>query len=112
MIEHLQAGTKDAVRVMDEGRDKTQATVEQAGRAGDSLDQITRAITSISDMNVQIASSAEEQSVVTEDINQNVTNINTIADRSAEVAESTLSASGRMAHFSDGLLALVGRFKV
>ncbi|MDH5572631.1 MAG: methyl-accepting chemotaxis protein, partial [Gammaproteobacteria bacterium] len=55
MIETLQTGAHDAVQVMDNGRDQAKLSVEQAAKAGESLESITDAVTRISEMNTQIA---------------------------------------------------------
>jgi len=68
MIERLQIGAGNAVSVMEAARTKSQVSVERAESAGNSLSEITRATSSISEMSTQIASAAEEQSVATEDI--------------------------------------------
>ncbi|MGD8783007.1 MAG: methyl-accepting chemotaxis protein, partial [Thioalkalispiraceae bacterium] len=61
IIEKLQSGAKDAVSVMHSGRTQAEASVKQAGEAGDALEVITTAVSDISDMNTQIASAATQQ---------------------------------------------------
>ena len=78
MIQQLQNGTRDVVQVM-ESQSRTQRSVEQADAAAEALQAITQAVSLINDMNNQIASAAEEQSAVAEDINRNVTNIGQVA---------------------------------
>lgn len=76
MIEKLQAGTNNAVVVLVSGRAQAHSCVEQAAKTGKAIHQIEASITAINDMNVLIASSAEEQSAVAEEINQNIIAIN------------------------------------
>lgn len=76
MIEKLQAGTNNAVAVLVSGRAQAHSCVEQAAKTGKAIHQIEASITAINDMNVLIASSAEEQSAVAEEINQNIIAIN------------------------------------
>ena len=76
MIEKLQAGTNNAVVVLVSGRAQAHSCVEQAAKTGKAIHQIETSITAINDMNVLIASSAEEQSAVAEEINQNIIAIN------------------------------------
>ncbi len=61
MIARLQEGSSNAVLVMAEGRKQAELSVDQASRAGSSLQAITSAISSISNMNEQIASAVEQQ---------------------------------------------------
>ncbi|MCP4088419.1 MAG: methyl-accepting chemotaxis protein, partial [Gammaproteobacteria bacterium] len=67
MIERLQVGSREAVHVMSSSRATTQQTVTKASEAADSLAKIADAVGVISDMNTQIASAAEEQSVVAQE---------------------------------------------
>lgn len=111
VVEQLQVGAQNAVEVMQQGRQWVASSVTQAQQAGRSLSSITRAVASISDINIQIASAAEEQSSVAEEINQNVVNINQVADRVTQSAEQTALASGELASLAVSLQTLVGQFK-
>ena len=112
MIERLQSGTRDAVSVMDQSREMAETTVGQAAKAGTSLEEINAAVTTIKDLNSQIACSAEEQSSVAEEINQKVTRISDITDQTAAGAQQTSSASNELNQLADTLKQLVNQFKV
>jgi methyl-accepting chemotaxis protein len=112
MITRLQSGANNAVKVMEEGKDMTQVGVEQAASAGEALQTINEAVTKISDMNTQIASAAEEQSAVTEEINRSIVNINQVAEQSATGAGHVASASDDLARLAEQLKGLVENFKV
>ena len=112
MIQRLQAGTRDAVAAMETGRGKAQEGVEQASRAGSSLETITASVATISDMNMQIASAAEEQTSVAEEINRNITTISQSAENTAHGAQQTAQSSEQLARLSAELQILVGQFKV
>ncbi|WP_312906049.1 methyl-accepting chemotaxis protein [Stutzerimonas nitrititolerans] len=111
VIEQLQSGARNAAEVMHRGRAQVDSSVLQAQQAGSSLTSITSAVASISDMNTQIASAAEQQSAVSDEISQNVVNINQVADRVTESASQTAQASSQLAHLAAGLQSLVGQFK-
>ena len=87
MIERLQSGTRGAVAAMKQNQGHAQETVSQAARAGTARDGITAAVTRINEMNTQIASAAEEQGAVAEEINRNVSNISHVAETSAHGAQ-------------------------
>jgi methyl-accepting chemotaxis protein len=112
MIARLQAGAQSAVKVMAESRTRAEDSVSQAARAGTSLEAITSAVSLIKDMNTQIATAAEEQSAVAEEINRNVVNISDIVDRTAEGASQTSVASEQLARLAGELQQLVNQFKV
>jgi methyl-accepting chemotaxis protein len=112
MIERLQSGASDAVKVMESGRAQAQSGVEQAAKAGSSLETITTSVATISDMNMQIASAAEEQSSVAEEINRNISRISQSADNTANGAQQTAQSSEELAKLSAELQGLVAQFKV
>lgn len=112
MIERLQSGANETVSSMQRSIEQVQDSVETTVQAGQALETITSAVTIINDMNLQIASAAEEQSSVAEEINRNVVNINQVAEQSAEGVSKTASASDELNHLTNELSQLVGRFKV
>lgn len=112
MIERLQNGAKEAVKAMQDSKAKAQATVSQAAKAGTSLDGIAQAVSSISEMNTHIASAAEEQSAVSEEINRSIVRISEIAEKSANGAQQTASASETLAHLAVKLQNVVNQFKL
>tara|TARA_R110000751_G_scaffold91266_3_gene179154 strand:- start:381676 stop:382080 length:405 start_codon:yes stop_codon:yes gene_type:complete len=112
MIEKLQTGSKQAVSVMEQGRTQAQTGTIQASDAAQSLVKITSSVATINDMNTQIASAAEEQSVVAEEVNRNITNISAASEQAADGATQTTSASEELARLASGLQELIGQFKV
>jgi len=112
MIEKLQAGSVEAVKVMQSSTEKAQESVTQAADAGASLDNINQAVKTITDMNIQIASAASEQGSVAEEINRNIVNINEVVKQTAEGASQTSHASNDLARLSSELQSLVHQFKI
>ena len=110
-IERLQKSANDAVKVMNQCKDRADEGVKQAAEAGVSLDAITRVISNISDMNRQIATAAQEQSQVTEEIAKNVTNINQVANQTVESARTTSTSTDELNQLSTGLVSLVSKFR-
>ena len=112
MIQTLQSGARDAVSVMEEGRNQAQSSVEQAARAGESLNAITEAVTRISDMNTQIASAAEEQSAVAEEVNRSVVSISQVADQTADGAQQTSESSRELGRLAEVLQGMVEKYRI
>ncbi|BAZ93559.1 hypothetical protein TspCOW1_15020 [Thiohalobacter sp. COW1] len=112
MIERLQVGATDAVKVMQEAQNMARESAEQVEKAAESLGGIAAAVSQINDMNTQIASAAEEQSAVAGEINANVGNIRDVADKTAAGAQQTASASEELARLSATLQGLMGRFRM
>jgi len=112
MIERLQSGAEEAVNVMEASGEKAQSAVKEAEKAGDSLNTITKAVSSINDINVQIASASDEQSAVAEEINRNVSNINQVAELSSQNLLQSATASTELNRLSIDLKDLVDHFRV
>ena len=112
MIDKLQSGAKNAVTAMESGREKATVGVEQTKQAGEALAAITRAVSTISEMNIQIASAAEEQSATTEEMNKNIININQLADETANSADQSTAASAELSKLASDLQNLVNQFKI
>ena len=110
-IEELQAKSREAMRVMEQSRSRAQESVAQASSAGQALQDITDMIATISDQNAQIASAVEEQSAVSEGINQNISSINFGAERTVQLAQNASEASTKLLDVANQLKATVGRFK-
>ena len=112
MIERLQNGAREAVTVMEQGTARADESVHQAGEAGEALNAISQAVAVINEMNVQIASAAEEQNAVAEEINRAVVAISQITEQTAAGAQQTASASNELEQLSGQLSQMVGRFRV
>lgn len=112
MIEQLQQGARNAVIAMQTGREQTEQSVEQIVQAGGRLDSITSAVDRITEMNLQIATAAEEQSKVAEEMAHNIADISRVSDETALGAQHTSSASQQLAQLSLQLRGLISHFKV
>ncbi|MDO7903536.1 methyl-accepting chemotaxis protein [Pseudomonas sp. K13] len=112
MIQQLQQGTRDVVKVMEDSQGKTDDSVQQANRAALALESITQAVSVINDMNTQIASAAEQQSAVAEDINRNVTNIGQVASEVAGGADESSQASAELTQLAEQQRRLINQFRV
>lgn len=112
MIEQLQNGTRQTVRVMEQSRARTGESVLQAEEADAALMSITQAVSVINDMNIQIASAAEQQSAVAEDINRNVANIGTVANEVAGGAAESSTASAGLTKLAEHQRRLINQFRV
>jgi methyl-accepting chemotaxis protein len=112
MIERLQRSAREAVVVMQRGRSQAEVSVNQAAGAGESLDAITTAVRTITDMNGHIAVASEEQGAVAEDITRTVVSIADVAEQTARGADQTAGAADQLAKLTSDLKAEVARFRV
>ncbi len=107
VIEGLQQGTRDVVDAMHGSHRQAQGSVEQVDEAAAALQRIGEAVTVINDMNLQIASAAEEQSSVAEEINRNVAAIRDVTESLSSQAEESAQVSqslNRLANHQQGLM--------
>ena len=111
MIERLQSGTQEAVKVMKTSTQEAQNSVTETAKAGVSLTKITEAVSVINDMSSHIANAADEQSSVSREMHENVLTISQAADQTAQGASENLAASQEMAKLAEHLQKLVGRFQ-
>lgn len=111
VIEKMQSNSINAVAVMNEGKTQAEISVEQAKSAGDSLYAINLSVTKISDMNTQIATAAEEQSVVASEINRNFSQITHSASLAEEQASKITIASQKLEVLAKTLEQNVKQFK-
>ncbi len=112
IIEKLQVGAQNSVTAMETGRTQARSSVEQAAKIKAALHAIGAAITTINDMNVQIATAAEEQSAVAEEINRNVVAISQIADETTTNAQGISDRGDELATMAHQLQGVVKRFIV
>ncbi|MDZ4338167.1 MAG: methyl-accepting chemotaxis protein [Pseudomonas sp.] len=112
MIDRLQKGTQDAVTAMRRSSDAGDVTSEQANRAGTSLDAIAQLIGTINAMNAQIASAAEEQTAVAEEINRSVHKIAVAVDSVADETQQGAQTARNLAGLGERLGALVRQFRI
>jgi methyl-accepting chemotaxis protein len=110
MIEKLQSGAAAAVKAVEESQESSTKTVEQAGTAEQALISITDSVTTITDMNTHIATAAEEQSVVAEEISKNVNNIVELSTEADEVTDEISESVSRLNQLGETLRGLVHRF--
>ena len=112
VIEQLQVGTQEVVSSMGNSHRQAQGSVEQVGQAVTALQQIGDAVTVITDMNLQIASAAEEQSAVAEEINNNVATIRDVTESLSEQANESARVSQSLNSLANEQQKLMDQFRV
>jgi len=112
IIERLQSQSKAAVSAIDESHEQAKESVVQTNQVNEALSQIVNAVGKIRDMNMQIASAAEQQAGVAKEMDQNIMGI-------AEEANETINSSDMMVHATDeivtemdGLKVIIDRFQI
>lgn len=111
MIEKLLSGSKKSVAAMNKSSELARSAVTKTSETGRSLSSISDAVSKINNMSTQIASAAEEQSGVTEEINRNIVRINDMTHETTANIKHTAAASNDMAEMSARLKHIVDQFK-
>ncbi len=111
MIEKLQSQSENAVKVMAESSENTKSTIEKVGNAAQSLKTIVSSVNDISDMNIQIASAAEQQSAASNEIDQSIVRIASLADESFKSGNQVAESSVNLASLGERLNTLISTFK-
>ncbi|MDR9435362.1 MAG: methyl-accepting chemotaxis protein, partial [Thiohalophilus sp.] len=111
IIERLQNEAKTATAVMKQGQSTAQNSVEHAQQAVTSLNTISNNVTTIFEMATQIATAAEEQSAVADELNRNVTNISDGADQTLNAAQQSSYDSSQLAEMVQNMESMLKQFK-
>ncbi|MCU7804422.1 MAG: CZB domain-containing protein [Candidatus Thiodiazotropha sp. (ex Lucinoma borealis)] len=111
MIQALQQGTQHAVSVMASGRQQVDSSVFQATDTLNALSEISQAVETINQMNTQIATAAEEQCSVAEEVNRNIFSINDNSKQTSLRAKDTAETVDALGSLAAGLQSVVQQFK-
>ncbi|MEX6503715.1 methyl-accepting chemotaxis protein [Pseudomonas sp. 25A3E] len=112
VIEGLQHGTREVVSSMQTSQRQAQGSVEQVEQAVAALQRISQAVGVITDMNLQIASAAEEQSSVAEEINRNVASIRDVTESISSQADESAQVSQDLNRLANHQQSLMDQFRV
>ncbi|WP_447826035.1 methyl-accepting chemotaxis protein [Aeromonas salmonicida] len=112
MLSRLTQGVADAVVAMEQTKRSCQAAADTTGQVTGGLDSMADSVVQIHDLSSQIATAAEEQSRVTEEINRNMVSIRDMLNLLVENGHNTEQSAESLLSSNRQLLALVRRFKV
>ena len=112
VIERIQSGTRGVVATMHSSQSQAQNNAGQIHQAVQALGKISDAVTVISDMNLQIASAAEQQSAVAEEVNRNVSAIRTVTETLTGQATESAAISSQLNALASQQMKLMDQFRV
>ncbi len=111
LIERLQTKSEQAVEMAERGQSQVVDSVEDATRANESLAHITESVGNIMSMTLQIATAAEEQSSVAEDISRNVASIDGLAKNILSHSDQTFDISAKVSEVLAAVLREMSKFR-
>jgi methyl-accepting chemotaxis protein len=112
IIEKLQTNANSAVGVMNEGHEAVIVCVDEANKAKEALQMISQQIKDITSMNLQIATSAEEQSTVGQTMKDNIYHIDSLAESNQHSANTVHSKSSEINDAVKQLDDIIKQFKL
>ena len=112
MLEKLSVGSEAAVVSMDSTKQSCLSTATTTSKVSSSLDLVTEAVLNINDLVGQIATSAEEQSSVSEEINRNMTAIQGMVDTLSVNGKETVNSTHHLTESNLQLVAIINKFKL
>ena len=112
MLTILTSGANLLVTNMDAIKVSCSHTAESTELVNLDLDSMAKSVAYINDITIEIATAAEEQSAVSEDISKNMTSITNMAEILTENGEKELGHCKALADTNAQLEAIVGKFKI
>ena len=112
IISTVHSGTQDAVNAMKVSQERTAQCVTLSQQAGEAINSITIAVEAIKGMNTQIATAAEEQSSVADDINENINGVASLAQETHDTVEESRAISERLSELAHSFRQLAAQYTV
>jgi len=111
-LQRLKDAVGSAVQAMEQTKASCQATADKTAQVTVGLDEMTNSVVHINDLSTQIATAAEEQSAVAEEINRNMIAVRHVVDELVESGVSVDRSTESLLGTNARLTALVNRFRV
>ena len=111
-LQRLKDAVGSAVQAMEQTKASCQATADKTAQVTVGLDEMTNSVVHINDLSTQIATAAEEQSAVAEEINRNMVAVRHVVDELVESGVSVDRSTESLVGTNARLTALVNRFRV
>ncbi|GHE91569.1 methyl-accepting chemotaxis protein [Thalassotalea profundi] len=112
MLGQLRSAAQNAVSMMADSTNVAAQAEDKMEESNSLLKEIMEMINAVNDQTQQIATAAEEQSAVAEDISKNMHTIHTLTDTTANISEQTAVTSSSMSEQSESVLKQVAFFKL
>ena len=112
IINKLQKGSKSSVSSMAQAIEDVEKNVEQTTKVGAALEKIHDAINSINDINFQIADATDQQTTVTEEINQSIVNISNVSSETLQGCVSSSTESEELYEIAEKLAVLHKNYQI
>ncbi|GLS91363.1 methyl-accepting chemotaxis protein [Psychromonas marina] len=112
MLQELQHGTKSVVDAMELTTTSCQSSAEKTAKVTASLDLMSVEISEIHSHSIQIATSAEEQCLVTDDVARNMAVIKKVIGNISDNGNATTCTTTQLTDANRSLSKMVAQFKI
>jgi methyl-accepting chemotaxis protein len=111
MITAFKNETTGAVKSMGISQEHAKSMLLTAQKSNDNLIEISKTINNVNGMTIQIASAAEEQAAVVQEINRNIHSVNELSGKNVDASSQVSSASEQIEAISKQVLVEISYFK-
>ena len=112
IIDKIRRTTSKTVKVVEAGNETARSSCGAISETKDTLQPVSLLMSDINQMSQQMSNAANEQSVLAQEINQNIGQIHEVTERAVTGAEKTEVAGHDLQELADKLERLVHQFKI
>lgn len=112
VIEKIRKATHETVKVVEVGRETTQAGYDSVMKVERVLSPVVILMDDINKMSSEMLTSAQSQTSLAGEVNEHINQIHGVTERTVEGAVNTESSSNRLQQLADKLDRLVHQFKI
>ncbi|WLH49302.1 methyl-accepting chemotaxis protein [Pseudomonas tolaasii] len=112
MLARLTGGVSSSVAAMENTQASCQSAADATARVNTGLDEMAGSVSHINNLSTQIATAAEQQSAVTEEINRSMVQIRQMVEELVESGHATETNTRSLLDANGRVIALMSRFKV
>ena len=112
MVIKLEKGVSEAVEAIESGASQMDEVVEMSGNVTAALQRVTESVGGANDRIYQIASATEQQSEVVNEVNSNISSLNTLSHQALQAVTLAASVSKSINSVSQRIDKNVGRFTI
>ncbi|WWF47735.1 methyl-accepting chemotaxis protein [Pseudomonas trivialis] len=112
MLARLTSGVSSSVAAMENTQTSCQSAADATARVNTGLDEMAGSVAHINNLSTQIATAAEQQSAVTEEINRSMVQIRQMVEELVESGHATETNTQSLLEANGRVISLMGRFKV
>ena len=111
-INRLTTSSQNVIKGIEDTRNSCEEAAQQTNGVVSSLDQIVNSVADINDLNLQIATAAEQQHSVSEEVNRNMVKISDMVDHVVQNGREVNHAAEALAQANNKLTAVVHQFRL